>query len=122
MLGGSFLEALLAWVNGAILVLSMKLERKVNMGFFVQNMLYSAFVAVWTTLLCKYLFYNLDPDIAITGSIMPLVPGTAITNAFRDTLRGDYLASGARAIEAVVVALSIAVGVALGLAVTGGFL
>ena len=28
--------------------------------------------------------------ISIVGLIMPAVPGTAITNAIRDTLRGDY--------------------------------
>ena len=30
---------------------------------------------------------------------MPLVPGTAITNAFRDTLRGDYMSGGAKALQ-----------------------
>ncbi len=51
---------------------------------------------------------------------MPLVPGTAITNAIRDTLRGDYISGSARAIEAFIVALSIALGVALGLLLLGG--
>lgn len=120
LLGGGLIEALIAWINGVIMVFSSKLEKKVNMGFFIQNLLYSALVAAWTTLLHKHVLTSINADVAITGSIMPLVPGTAITNAFRDTLRGDYMASGARAIEAVIVALSIAVGVALGLILTGG--
>ena len=47
----------------------------------------------------------------IAGSIMPLLPGVAITNAIRDTLQGDYVSGGGRIIEAFVIALSIAVGI-----------
>ena len=55
-------------------------------------------------------------DVVISGSILPLVPGVAITNAIRDTLQGDYLSGGTRAIEAFVMATSIAIGIGLGLA------
>ena len=58
--------------------------------------------------------------ISIVGLIMPAVPGTAITNAIRDTLRGDYNSGAARAIEAFVTALSVAIAVALGLVLAGG--
>ena len=58
--------------------------------------------------------------ISIVGLIMPAVPGTAITNAIRDTLRGDYNSGMARAVEAFVTALSIAIAVAIGLAIGGG--
>lgn len=47
---------------------------------------------------------------------MPLVPGMAITNAVRDTLRGDYLSGGARVMEAFLKALGIAIGIGIGLA------
>ena len=90
------------------------------MGFFIHNVLYSAAMAAGTSLLLRNLQFDFNADIVITSSIMPLVPGTAITNALRDTLRGDYMSSGAKALEAVVIAISIAVGVAIGLLVTGG--
>ena len=38
----------------------------------------------------------MNMDTVMIGSFMPLVPGMAITNAVRDTLRGDYLSGGAR--------------------------
>ena len=44
----------------------------------------------------------------ITGAIMPLVPGLAITNAIRDIIAGDYLSGGARLFDAVVVAIALA--------------
>ena len=41
---------------------------------------------------------------------MLLVPGLTITNAIRDTIAGDILSGLAKAAEAVLVAISIAVG------------
>lgn len=120
LLGGGIIEFIISWINGIVMIFSNKLEEKVDMGFFIQNVLYSAVMAAGTTLLLRNLRFDFSLDIVITSSIMPLVPGTAITNAFRDTLRGDYMSSGAKAIEAVVIAMSIAVGVAIGLLVTGG--
>ncbi len=51
----------------------------------------------------------------ISGCIMPLVPGVAITNAIRDMLCGDYLSAASRAIEASLAAASIAIGVGAGI-------
>ncbi len=55
-------------------------------------------------------------DALIGGSIMPLLPGVAITNAIRDTLQGDYVSGSARAIESFVLAASSAVGIGIGIA------
>lgn len=120
LLGGGITEAFISWLNGVIMLASSKIEEKVNVGFFVKNVLYSTVIVIGTNALKRYVFPDINSSIIISGSIMPLVPGTAITNAFRDTLRGDYMSSGARALEAIVIALSIAVGVALGLIIYGG--
>ena len=55
----------------------------------------------------------------IVGSMMPLVPGLALTNAIRDTLQGDYLSAGSRMIEALMVAASVALGVGAGMSLSG---
>ena len=47
---------------------------------------------------------------------MPLVPGVIFTTAIRDTLNGDYAAGLARIMEAVVVALAVAAGAGMGIA------
>lgn len=52
-----------------------------------------------------------DLDKIITGAMMPLLPGIAMTNAIRDTMRGDLLSGVARAAEALLVAIAIAFGV-----------
>lgn len=46
----------------------------------------------------------------IVGGIMPLLPGLAMTNAIRDTIRGDLISGIARATEAILVAASLAAG------------
>ena len=53
----------------------------------------------------------LDVDKVITGAIMPLVPGVAITNALRDSITGDLVSGLSRAAEAIIIATSIAFGV-----------
>ncbi|HSK68434.1 MAG TPA: threonine/serine exporter family protein [Candidatus Limnocylindria bacterium] len=55
----------------------------------------------------------------ITGVIMPLMPGLAMTNAVRDTMRGDLVSGLARGAEALILAILLAAGVAAGLLVRG---
>lgn len=50
-------------------------------------------------------------DIIIISSIMPLVPGVALTNGLRDFISGDLIAGSTRVAEAILIAISIAVGV-----------
>ena len=47
----------------------------------------------------------------IVGCIMPFVPGVSITNSVRDVLSGDLLSGISSMINAVITALSIALGV-----------
>ncbi len=54
---------------------------------------------------------TLSLDQIIVGSIMPLVPGVAFTNALRDALAGDLVSGIARIGEALLVAIAIAIGV-----------
>ncbi len=66
------------------------------------------------TLIGNYLTAgNYHPDAIIIGAVMPLVPGVAITNAVRDTMTGNLLSGPARAIEAILSACAIGVGIAL---------
>lgn len=47
----------------------------------------------------------------ISGAIMPLIPGLAITNAIRDTVNGDLVSGVARTADALLKAVAIAAGV-----------
>ena len=58
----------------------------------------------------------------IIGAVMPLVPGVAITTSFRDILAGHLISGLARGTEAIIVAASIGVGIAVALNLFGGTL
>lgn len=66
------------------------------------------------TLIC-ILSYRLglgeDLSRMIIGSIMPLVPGVAFTNGIRDIADGDYISGAVRLLDAILVFLSVAIGV-----------
>ena len=61
-------------------------------------------------------------DHLIIGSVMPLVPGVAITTSFRDILAGHMISGLVRGTEAIIVAIAIGVGIATALMTVGGVL
>ena len=52
---------------------------------------------------------------AIVGGIMPLLSGLLMTNAVRDTMYGDLISGVTRAVEALLLATAVALGVFVGL-------
>lgn len=112
--GGSLLDCILAGFNGIFIAIIGKLADNRVGGAFIMDMAKSFVLAVITMVLAKYIS-SIDRNLIIIGSIMPLVPGVPITNAIRDTLQGDYNSGTARAVEAFVISLGIAVGVGLGI-------
>lgn len=124
LLGGGILASALAAINGLWIVACRHIAGRVKLNNFITDMLSSFIIAVATMLYAHVLDNSVIVEIIIVGSIMPLVPGVAITNAIRDTLQGDYLSGGSRAIEAFVIAACVAVGIGIGLvfgvAVVGG--
>lgn len=52
-----------------------------------------------------------QPNTLIVGSIMPLLPGVSLIKGLRDLIAGDLIAGVARAFDATLTAVAIAVGV-----------
>ena len=53
-------------------------------------------------------------EVIAFGTIIPYVPGIAITSAMRDILGGDTVSGTIRAVDAIVVAVALAIGVYFG--------
>ena len=53
-------------------------------------------------------------EFMIIGSIMPLIPGYAFTNAIREIADGDYISGSVRMLDALLIFVCIAIGVGLG--------
>lgn len=115
MFGSTPAEALIAAFTGFISAGMLYLCRKMNLHMFLENSLCSIVLAMTIGILVKLLPGEYDTNVLIISSIMPFVPGAAITNAVFDTLHGDYLSGLARAAEAFVIATSVAVGIGIGM-------
>jgi len=109
LFGGHVLEFFTALITGIIVsMVSRRFENLQSYQFFSSffSGLIIAYIAIFVTLFSKMAAYNS----IILGCMMPLLPGLAMTNAIRDTIRGDLISGIARATEALLVASSLAAG------------
>lgn len=123
MVGGNHIDFIPALLIGFLIaIIKMWLEdRQVTpyLNYFISSFAIGASVVLWA-----FLIPSLNVDAVVIGSIMPLVPGLAFTNAIRDMI-GDELISGlSRGAEALFIAVCIAGGVGVALSIfssIGGF-
>lgn len=109
MFGGDFKDFISAALIGSVIKIIAVICQKLNINDFFINSLCGGITAILAIFLVK-LNISSNIDKTIIGSIMLLVPGLTVTNAIRDTIAGDILSGLTKAAEAVLVALSIAVG------------
>lgn len=120
LVGGNFMDCVVAFLASLVISISIFGAGKIKLHPFLKDLSVS-FLAGLTYLLLNYLLpVPVHQDAIIIACIMPLVPGVAITNAIRDTLNGDYVSGAARAVEAFIKALAIALGVGISLMMFGG--
>lgn len=112
LFGGGKAEIPAAFVTGLVVAVVTTLGKRFRVNGFILTVLSSASIAIAATII-KYGYPFVDVNPVIISSIMPLVPGVAITNAVRDTLRGDFLSGAARILEAFLVAAAVALGVGI---------
>ncbi len=114
LFGGNLPAFLGAFIAGSIVSYTLSDLAKTEFPPFLSNICggsIAALVAIILSYISPLINVNLDVDIVITGAIMVMVPGVAITNAVRDSIAGDLVSGLARAAEAIIIATSIAVGV-----------
>ncbi|MFR8171949.1 MAG: threonine/serine exporter family protein [Marvinbryantia sp.] len=110
LLGGTVADGIAAGVTGVVLAAVLLLCGKLQLNAFMENMLCALMIGVTALLLQAVCYPPLDVDMVIVGGIMPIVPGAALTTAVRDTLQGDYVAGGAKILEALLKAAAIVIG------------
>lgn len=120
LFGGGLTEMAAAVVTGSVLALVLTMGKKLQINGFILNLMSSFAVAV-ASILLKQIIPVIDDNVITMSSIMPLVPGVAITNAVRDTLLGDYISGAARILEAFLIAAAVALGVGTGMTLMGAF-
>lgn len=117
--GGGIWEVTAAVGVGAVLTLCNYAGANLGFNMLFMNIFNMTGVAT-ASIFMKLLFGNLiNIDVVMISGIMP-VPGLAITNAIRDTIKGDYLSGTARILEAFLTAVGLALGIAFGIMIFGG--
>ena len=108
--GGGFNEMIVSAIIGFVLYYFIYLLELLNMNTIVRTILSSMVLASIAIIAHKINIIN-DQQSVITGTLMLLVPGIAITNSLRDIIGGDFVSGLSRMIEAILIAASIAIGV-----------
>lgn len=117
LFGGGLADSLIAFFSGFILYIYV-LSISIHLSKIVGNIMGGALV----TLFCSgvhMLGFGDHLNFMIIGSIMPLIPGVAFTNAIREMADADYISGSVRMMDALVSFVSIAIGVGLGTALLG---
>lgn len=122
LVGGSLIDCAVALLASIVVAVSLYWAGKIKLHPFLKDLSVSFLAGTTYLLLDRLLPMPVNQDAVIIACIMPLVPGVAITNAIRDTLNGDYVSGAARAVEAFIKALAIALGVGVSLMLLGGIL
>lgn len=120
LLGGKGGDVLGAALDGVLLVLILRLGCWLGFNPFLKTLVSSSAIAIGAILLTGIPVLGIRMEMVIIGAIMPMVPGAALTTALRDTLQGDYVAGGAKALEALVKVAAIVTGVGFGIVLMGG--
>lgn len=113
--GGSFVDSCTAFVIGALLRVLLKQLEKLGSSAVFTNIMGGGF----TALMCSLTFalgISQSVDKMTIGILMNLVPGIALTNAMREFIASDLISGMIKLLEALLTAVSIAIGVMLSLA------
>ncbi|KAB3527657.1 threonine/serine exporter family protein [Alkaliphilus serpentinus] len=110
LFGANSMEFIAALVTSIVVTLSVHFLIKMEFNLFITNIAGGAMSALIAILLSLVLPFT-EVDKVVTGAIMVMVPGVAMTNAVRDSIAGDLVSGLARGAEALLIAVSIAFGV-----------
>lgn len=118
LFGGNSGVVLMALLIGMLVQSIQPLFARLSMGTLLFNFSGGFLTAALAQVTHILLPYG-DVNAAIIGGIMPLLTGLLMTNAVRDTMYGDLISGIARAVEALLLAGSVALGVYVGLKLSG---
>lgn len=112
LFGGTIRDALCAFCAGFVLYCFILKAGTAKKSKMMANIVGGMLV----TSVCYLLYYagpgqNLHQ--MIIGALMPLIPGVAFVNGIRDIAEGDYLSGAVRMLDAIMVFVSISIGVAV---------
>ncbi len=109
--GGSLADAIGAAFCGLLLGVTDYWLNRMQSNIFFQMMAEAFIMAFAAYGLCRLSFIQ-NADTAVIGTLMLLVPGLLFTNAIRDIIFGDTNSGINRIVEALLIAVAVALGTA----------
>lgn len=104
-----FFTALL--ISIVVILIGNRIER-ISDTPFLATIASGALISIFSIILTQ-LGMGKNLDMIIVGAIMPWLPGVSLTNGLRDFISGDLIAGISRIAEAILISLSIAIGVGI---------
>ena len=111
LFGGSLYDSIVALAMGLVLQVFLDVAGTHKMSKFLIYILGSIIVTFLTGVVVAT-GLSVDFNHIVIGSIIPLVPGVALTTSIREFFNGDYISGSIHLIDALLIAICIAVGVA----------
>jgi len=109
LFNGSILDFFISVFCGTIIQILALMLRVEEMFPLVMSLLGGFSISCIATA-STLLFPKVSLEAVISGAIMPLLPGLAMTNAIRDSMQGDLISGLVRGTEAIIIAIGLAVG------------
>lgn len=112
LLKGNVWESMISFCIGMVLYVFVIFAERHKMSKIIVNIVGGGLITV-LAVLAKYMDFPfpVSLDKMIIGSILPLVPGVAFTNAIRDIANSDFISGTVRMIDALLVFVYMAIGV-----------
>ena len=118
LFGGNGGALLVALAIGMLVQSIQPLFAHMSMGKLLFNFSGGLLTAALAQIAAFVVSYG-SMNAAIVGGIMPMLTGLLMTTAVRDTMYGDLVSGICRAVEALLLAACVALGVFVGLKLTG---
>jgi uncharacterized membrane protein YjjP (DUF1212 family) len=113
---GSIFDALTAVAISFGIYLMLEKIAKIGSFEFLEYYI-SGFIIGIVGLTLSYFIPEINKDNVITGAIIVLLPGVALTNGIKDILYGDFVSGTAKFGEAILIIVAMGVGIATALAI-----
>lgn len=116
--GGTWMDGLAASLSGMVLYAALYGSSVLKLNSIIQTMACSALTALSVMLLLR-LGIGSHPDKIMIGNIMLVIPGIQLTTSIRDMINGDMISGLLNMSEALLKAISVAMGFAI-IVIMGG--
>ncbi|MDO4179005.1 MAG: threonine/serine exporter family protein [Phascolarctobacterium sp.] len=114
LFGGDIYDFVAAFITGGLTMYFIKSLSGYRMSVFWENAVAGLSIGA-IALICHAINSECTLEQVIVGALMPFLPGLAFTNGLRDYMAGDLISGNCRTSEALLFAISLAIGLAASL-------